>query len=171
MLSVNSFTVYILSLLHLLNIVLILLCCLTGLVSIGFFILYLTRISSIEFLMKMKDALDSATEIYNHTDLPHISASNFKSNYETLTKLLNDTNTHIRTLIEELDMSYYRFKVSFILTLILAFLWVIIPSKDTYIKMVITHYSDSEMVNTKIIMDHIDATADRIIKTIGSKSR
>lgn len=170
MLSITPLTVYILSLLSFLNIVLIFLGCFTGLVSIGLLIVYINRANSVEFLTKMKGTFAPLNiKILETYKIEPANIPNLKNRYESITKLLNDVDMHIQRLIEKLNVVQYRLKISLILTLVFILAWAIIPSKNTYMKMIVSNHSNSEeMVNTKIIMDHIDATADRVIKAIRS---
>ena len=174
MLSINSLTVYILSLLSFMNIILIFLGCFAGLMSIGFLVVYMSRANfvEVESLTKMKNTFTPLNnKILETCKTDSSDVSDLKNQYESMTKLLNDMDMHIKRLIEELNVIQYRLKISLILTLVFIFAWIAIPSKETYMKMIVAN-SELEIIDTKIIMDHIDATADRIIKNIGgSKSK
>lgn len=172
MFSINSLTIYILLLLSHASVMLILLGCFAGLISLGLLMIYIIHMSSINSLTKITDTLSSldisaATKTYNDITESEINdKSKFKDTYESTTKLLNDVDIHIKTLIQKLDNIFYKLRISVILTLIFMLLWIFIPDKETYMKMVLAENYESEITNVKIIMDHIDMTTDKILKTI-----
>lgn len=127
------------------------------------------RSGNIEALLK---SLDKLVHKLENIDL---SSDNdkLKESIDSLNDTIKDSNRNLDYLNY---MTNYpnniltKFKISAVITIVLLVLFILIPSRETVIEMILSDSpSEKEFDDTKVTIEYIDITADKLLKIINKK--